>query len=189
VPENRGNLKNKPTNQHKTMITPIHAIELPAFHEVEDGEVTCIPADERDVFLASELLKTKCNPFHSDTDGKLVPYTGTGAEHCLTDGFFVYYQVWAEIPPPRKTIGRPKTKRYPVWVRGTYEGGGHYSRWEPPEDPEPINPDDDCGCFRSLNAAVHYSILQGVDRELYDSTCCTMEQWDAKHPPTEEGYE
>lgn len=166
------------------MITPIHAIELPAFHEVEDGEVTCIPADEQDVFVAAELLKVRRS---GSVTGRLVPYTGTGAEHCLTDGFFVYYQVEAEIPPPRKRIGGPETKRYPVWVRGTYEGGGHYSRWEPPEDPEPVNPDD-CGCFRSLLDAVHYSILQRVDRELCESARCITEEWDAKHPPTEEGY-
>ena len=164
------------------MITPIHAIELPAFHEVEDGEVTCIPADEQDVFVAAELLKT--NPL----TGKLRYYAGTDAEHCLTDGEVVYYQVEAEIPPPRKRIGGPETKRYPVWVRGTYEGGGHVSRWEPPEDPEPVNPDDDCGCFRSLKDAVHYSILKRVDRELYDSACCIMEQWAASHLSTEEGY-
>tara|TARA_R100000005_G_C4999131_1_gene205813 strand:- start:2811 stop:3347 length:537 start_codon:yes stop_codon:yes gene_type:complete len=178
------------------MITPIHAIELPAFHEVEDGEVTCIPADERDVFVASELLKTKCNlsslpSAQRDTLGggwELIPYTGTGAEHCLTDGEVVYYQVEAEIPPPRKRIGGPETKRYPVWVRGTYEGGGYVSRWEPPEPPEPVNPDDDCGCFRSLLDAVHYSILQRVDRELYESARCSMEEWDAKHPPQLEGY-
>ena len=173
------------TTSEPKMITPIHAIELPAFHEVEEGEVTCIPADERDVFVAAELLKVRRS---GSVTGRLVPHTGTDAEHCLTDGFFVYYQVEAEIPPPRKRIGGPETKRYPVWVRGTYEGGGHYSRWEPPEDPEPVNPDDDCGCFRSLLDAVHYSILQRVDRELYESACCSMYQWDSKHPPTEEGY-
>ena len=167
------------------MITPIHAIELPAFHEVEDGEVTCIPADERDVFVAAELLKVRRS---GSLTGRLVHHTGTDAEHCLTDGFFVYYQVEAEIPPPRKRIGGPETKRYPVWVRGTYEGGGHYSRWEPPEDPEPVNPDDDCGCFRSLLDAVHYSILKMVDRDLYELGRYVTEQWDAKHPPTEEGY-
>ena len=165
-------------------MNPIHAIELPAFYEVEDGDVTCIPADGRDLFLATELLKSKCNRPLT----KLIPYTGTDAKHCLTDGEFVYYQVEAEVTPPRKRIGGPKTKRYPVWVRGTYDGGGHYSRWEPPEAPEPFNPDDDCGCFHSLLDAVHYSILQRVDRELGESTLGAMHQWDEESGCCDEQY-
>ena len=175
--------------------TPVHALELPAFHEVEDGEVTCLPATEQDLFEASHLLSMAhdwldtgmyhfnkeliqyCGVLNEKDDAKAVyekhlvePYEDL--EHCLTDGVFVYYQVEADIPPPRKRIGGPETKRYPVWVRGTYEGGGHYSRWEPPEEPEPVNPDDDCECFRRLTDAVHHSIIERVDQILIEAVYC-----------------
>ena len=153
--------------------TPVHALELPAFHEVEDGEVTCLPATEQDLFEASYLLSMAQDWFDAGLyhfGKKLSPYDNT--KHCLTDGVFVYYQVEADIPPPRKRIGGPETKRYPVWVRGTYEGGGHYSRWEPPEEPAPVNPDDDCGCFRTLTDAVHHSIIERVDQILIEAVYC-----------------
>lgn len=157
--------------------TPVHALELPAFHEVEDGEVTCLPATEQDLSEASALLSMAQDWFDAARwqglyhfGKKLNPYDNT--KHCLTDGVFVYYQVEADIPPPRKRIGGPETKRYPVWVRGSYEGGGHYSRWEPPEEPEPVNPDDDCGCFRRLTDAVHHSIIESIDRILKEAVYC-----------------
>ena len=145
------------------MIRPIEIDELPAFHEVMEGDWKTYPADDRDLEIARSVAP--------------IIYQFNEVEHALTDGEFIYYSVAVDIPPTRKTIGRPKTVRREVWVRGTFDNGRPATRWEPEEDAEPVNPDGD-GCFRSLDDAVIYTVLEKKHRDLVETSFAAGLRWE-----------
>ena len=174
----RGTNSLLPLKSLRKMISPTEIEHPPTFEEILAGDWKTYPADDRDLTASSEVLLHGWPDRHSG----LTPYSEI--PHAMTDGEFVYYSVAVDIPPVRKTIGRPKTVRREVWVRGTFDHG-RPNRWEG-EDyfDEPINPDGD-GVFRSLTNAVIYSTLERKSRELTEAAWGAEVRWDDKHcrPP------
>ena len=153
---------------------PISADNLPTFEEALGGEVDLLPASQRELHVANVAAGF---PVHSYP--ALKPYDEI--PNTLTDGEFIYYSVAVDLPPVRKTIGRPKKVNRVVWVRGTFDHGHpNHSRWEPDPCPEPVNPDGD-GVFRSLTDAVIHSALERKVRSLSEGAWFAESQWDERY--------
>ena len=151
---------------------PISADNLPTFEEALGGEVDLLPISQRETHIArGVILSGRSHP-------SLDPYPEI--PNTLTDGEYVYYSVAVDLPPVRKTIGRPKEVNRVVGVRGTFALGRPATRWEPSEDSEPINPDGD-GVFRSLTDAVIYSMLGRKFRSLSERAWSAESQWDERY--------
>ena len=152
---------------------PISADNLPTFEEALGGEVDLLPTSERETHIARVVFGPRTLSHLSLDPYPEIPNT-------LTDGEFIYYSVAADIPPVRKTIGRPKKVNRVVWVRGTFDLGRPATRWEPSEGAEPINPDGD-GVFRSLTDAVIYSMLGRKFRSMSERAWSAEAQWDERY--------